>query len=180
MSYASSGSSGFKKHHVFEIADNLGEAKQIASDATENERYVYRAKATLQGNCAVEPYDAVYLDGLDGGMNGYWTVLSVTHVFDGGAPYLLEVELGTDQLGLGVGTFPGAAYRDIEAELAEGAVPSVSNSVLTESIVFPQLSKEDLATGATRATSNTNVPINRPPDFSIIEKQTAWRAVNEY
>jgi len=131
-SASSSSPAKFKKHHVYEVATSLSESKYIASDLADTHRYAYRAKATVVGTCTLRPYDPIYLDGLPNDMSGYWTVLSVHHVFGGTvAPYMIELELGTDKLG---DTNPNAKNtsenRNVNSEIA-GQSLTVANSTLS-------------------------------------------------
>jgi len=164
----------FKKHQVFEVAANLTKSKQLATDLFETEQYAYRATATLLGNCNVEPYDAIILDGLDGGLSGYWTVLSVTHCFGNrAAPYVLEVELGSNALG-GQTDYPTVSYRDVDEELLSGTPSEISS--LSNVSFFTQLStEEDPGVVQTTVASETFVP--RSPNFGIVGNISSWRAV---
>lgn len=123
----------YKRHHTHEVVTSLAEGKQIAKDLNDSHRYAYRAKASLVGNCSLRPYDPIYLEGLPNGMSGYWTVLAIRHVFGGSqAPYLMEVELGTDVLG---DVNPNAAFtadnRNIGAELAGQSLNLSGTSLAT-------------------------------------------------
>lgn len=114
----------YKRHYAHEVASSLTEAKYIANDVANMKRYAYRAKVVTIGNASVRPYDPIYLDGLPNGMSGYWTVLSVVHVFGGkDSPYKMEMEVGTDRLG---DTDPNASknaeLRDVEGELSGQAI----------------------------------------------------------
>jgi hypothetical protein len=164
----------FTRHQVHEVATSLTESKQVARDLSENERYPFRAKAILLGDVDVTPYDAIYLDNLPGGMSGYWTVLSVNHIFGQGITYQLEVELGTDVLGLTNANANRGGYRDVEAELA-GA--GASNSpVYVDALFLPGLSNDNAKYGVVKPTSATTSVTSQAPDFSIIRRQAAWRA----
>ena len=164
----------FTRHQSHEVATSLTQAKQVAQDLAENERYLYRATATLLGDVELAPYDAIYLDNLPGGMTGWWTVLSVRHIFGHGITYKCEVELGTDQLGLGAGAPPNMNYRDVDAELA-GASPE-AKSVYVDQVFMPSLSNNRKQYGTVEATTATTNPVDKAPDFTIIRRQSAWRA----
>ena len=90
----------FRNHQVFDVATSLTESKYIANDYADANRYAYKASVLVVGNSTVKPYEPVYLDGLPNGLSGYWTVLSVTHVFGGQpAKYMMRFEVCTDVLG---------------------------------------------------------------------------------
>lgn len=136
----------YKRHYAYEVASSLTEAKYIANDLANMKRYAYRAKVVTIGNASVRPYDPIYLDGLPNGMSGYWTVLSVVHVFGGkDSEYKMEMEVGTDRLG---DTNPdankNAELRDVEGELSgqaivpgESLLVSVAASVNSSPLVTP-------------------------------------------
>ena len=174
VSASSTARAHFTKHQVHEVADSLTNSKQVAQDLSENDRYQFRAKAVLVGDVDVAPYDAVYLDNLPGGMSGYWTVLAVRHIFGSGISYKLEVELGADVLGEAVSDPATMGYRDIEAELAGAG--QVAEPVYVDELFLPGLSNEYAQYGLTRPTSVTTGEVTYVPDFSIIRRQSAWRA----
>jgi len=178
----------FTKHHVYEVASSLAESKQIADGYSSTHRWQHRAHVTIIGNPSIRPYDPIYLDGLPNGMSGYWTVLSVVHVF-GGRPsnYFVELEVGTDIVGL---TDPAAASRagtrDLQSDLA-GQSLVASDSTLTSYTLSPNANSLVLATGTTSPTSITsigavsipNVPnittyIDAPPDLTGVKKTIQW------
>lgn len=80
------------------IAADWSEATTLLEAAVENNRFVYRAKATLHGNPYVAPERLIYLQGMDGAYGGYWTVLSARHRVNGAHNYFVDVELGSDGL----------------------------------------------------------------------------------
>jgi hypothetical protein len=168
----------FNHHTSFEVSKSLTDAKFIANDAAETYRYKYRAKATLLGDVNVEPYDAIYLAGLNGDMNGYWTVLSVNHLFgDKKIPYALEVELGSDELGQDDPA--GQGFRDVEGEL-NGAAPTTSDvdTQLVDLQFVEQLSTGGELAGEVTPTSNSELPTlkgkSKPPNFSIMSSASYW------
>lgn len=110
----------YTKHHTYEVAKNKTEAKYIANDIANAKRYAYRARVTLLGDASVRPYDPIYLDGLPNGMSGYWTVLSVKHIFNSiDVQYKMELEIGTDKIGeVNPNAATATVYRDVQAELA--------------------------------------------------------------
>jgi hypothetical protein len=123
----------FEQYNTYEVASSLTTSKYIANDISNNKRYAYRATATLVGVASVRPYDPIYLDGLSNGMAGYWTVLSVKHIFNSRAmEYMLEVELGTDILG-DVDPTAGtrAEVRDVQGELSGQSI-SLATSILED------------------------------------------------
>ena len=181
--------SKFKKHHVHEVSTSLAESKQIANDYAENHRYAHRATALVVGTSTIRPFDPVYIDGVPNGLSGYWTVLEVKHVFGGSiAPYMLELELGTDTIG---DVNPNAKYtseeRNINNELA-GKDLSSSESVLAshalkvnahsfavkKPVVSPRVSKPvsqyiDPSANPYHHTSTT-------PDYGISPRTSTWVA----
>lgn len=114
----------YKRHYIHEVANSLTDSKYIANDLANMKRYAYRAKVTTIGNAALRPYDPIYLDGLPNGLSGYWTVLSVTHVFGGkDSEYKMVIEVGTDTLGdVNPDAYKNAEMRDVEGELSKQAI----------------------------------------------------------
>lgn len=122
----------YKRHYAYEVASSLTESKYIANDLANMKRYAYRAKVITIGNAAVRPYDPIYLDGLPNGMSGYWTVLSVVHIFGGkDSPYKMEMEVGTDRLGdTDPNAYKNAELRDVEGELSGQAITSGESKLI--------------------------------------------------
>ena len=178
----------FVKHLPFEQATTLSEAKYLASDRSENYRYAYRAKALLTGNAAVKPGELVYLAGLAHGMSGYWTVLSVTHLFgSGNAKYQLEVVLGADVIGQEDPISTGAYERNFEAELSEQSLVSFDSALISYSLSPTEGTVEDYQTyssgiknvqPAYKTTSDDLNPYKEEvPDFSSVKLTDFWRAI---
>jgi hypothetical protein len=183
--------STFLKHLPFESATTLSDAKYIASDRAETNRYKYRGVAVLAGNAAVKVGQLIYLDKLSQGMSGYWTVLRVDHIFgSGNAAYQLEVLLGTDKLG-DVSTTIGTntEVRDFAAELAEqslDAAPSMLNDYsfginagnIESSADYAKSSKVAPAAYAPAAPTiyEPNIYKDDIPDFSSVKRTTSWVA----
>lgn len=178
----------FLKHLPFESATSLSDAKYIASDRSETHRYKYRANAVLSGNTLVKVGQLVYLDKLEQGMSGYWTVLSMTHVFGtGNAKYQLEVTLGTDTVGDVSEDIASPEIRDFAAEFSEQAL-DVAPSIL-EDYSFG-VNAGSVESAATYAKSSRVVKTNSAaptptvyekdiykteiPDFSKIKRTTKW------
>lgn len=194
MSRYSSGktTSSFVKHQVYDVATSLTESKYIANDLADAKRYQYRARAVVVGNAGVKPYEAIYLDGLPNGMSGYWTVLSVKHIF-GGAPanYMMELEVGTDVLGeTSDEAVKATKLRDISGELADQAlVPAeaslkeysleINNSTLTPT--YGKTEPTSIVNPRATAIPETIIPDNpysvKPPNFSNVKRTTKWEAV---
>ena len=128
----------FKKHNVYEVATSLTEAKYIANDIADTDRYAYRARAYVVGNAALRPYDPVYIDGVPNNLSGYWTVLSIRHIFGGTeAPYMMELELGCDLLGdVNPNAYLTSQARNVGNELA-GKDITTSSSTLRSYDVSP-------------------------------------------
>lgn len=181
----------FVKHLPFESATSLSDAKYIATDRAETYRYKYRGVAVLAGDAGVKVGQLVYLDGLEQGMSGYWTVLRVDHLFgSGNAAYQLEVLLGTDKLG-DVSNNVGAdtEVRDFAAELAEQSLdPAESNltdysfginaGAVESSVAYAPSSKVVAPAYAPSApTSYTpNIYTDEVPNFSSVKRTTTWAA----
>ena len=182
----------FKKHQVYDVATSLTESKYIANDLADAKRYQYRARVVLVGNSIVKPYEAIYLDGLPNGMSGYWTVLSVKHIF-GGAPadYMMELDIGTDTLGeVNQNAKASTPVRDIQGELSNQAL-STTGSVLkdysfdvnstsltpTYGVVTPTAIVKPRDT----AIPETIVPSDpysvKPPDFSKVKRTVTWESL---
>lgn len=153
----------FKKNYVYEVAKNKTESKYIANDLANAKRYAYRAKVVVLGNASVRPYDPIYLDGLPNGLSGYWTVLSVRHLFNSAdVQYKMELEVGTDKIGE---TNPNASQavpvRDVEAELA-GQSLDPATPTLIDIPVSVNSSSLVTSTGTTSTTAVTS-PYNAVP-----------------
>lgn len=165
----------YKQHLVYEVATSLTDSKHIAEDYNNAYRYQHRAHVTLVGYSTIRPYDPIYLDGLPNGMSGYWTVISVTHVF-GGSPanYMLSLEVGTDVLG---DSDPKAKkrsdIRDVQSELA-GQPLTVSETVLSKYTVSPNSSSLTPTSFVvpTAATSDSPVAIPTVPGVSAYASTT--------
>ena len=183
--------SKYNQNHVQEVVNNLTEAKQIANDYAADKQYVHRATVTTIGNANVRPYHPVYLDGLPNGLSGYWTVLSVEHVF-GGIParYMLKLEVGTNVVGdINPNASKAVATRDVQAELAGQDPNAVSDPILVDVQLSPNssdLSPNYGTTNSTSATTTSEVAIPEamsanmyainPPNFSEMSDSTSWAA----
>lgn len=181
----------FLKHLPFESATTLSDAKYIATDRAEAHRYKYRATAVLAGNADVKVGHLIYLDQLEQGMSGYWTVLQVTHVFgSGNMSYQLEVLLGTDKLGdvsKNIGT--NTEVRDFAAELAEQSLdsaPSMLNDYsfginagkVESSAKYAPSSKVVPAAYLSPAPTSysPNIYKDEVPNMAAIKRTTSWVA----
>jgi len=181
---SNSGSSkaAFTKHNVFEVATTLTESKYIANDFADAQRYAYRAKVNLIGDCLVKPYEPIYLDGLPDGMDGYWTVLSVKHIF-GGIParYMMKLEVGTDILGqTNPDAYKAFSKRDISGELSGQAITPALSTLQDYSFSINNSTLEPNY-GVTPPSSVVVKPYNDlgqdvVPDFSIIKRPVTWAA----
>lgn len=185
-------SASFQKHQVYDVATSLTESKYIANDLADAKRYQYRAKAVVVGNSLVKPYDAIYLDGLPNGMSGYWTVLSVKHVF-GGAPanYMMALELGTDVLGeTNQAASKAKQVRDVIGELSGQAIRPASSTLkdysfaINASPIEPNYGttvKSSQVVKRTTAIPETIVPSDpysvTPPDFSKVKRTIKWESL---
>lgn len=182
----------FQKHQVYDVATSLTESKYIANDLADAKRYQYRAKAVIVGNASVKPYEAIYLDGLPNGLSGYWTVLSVKHIF-GGIPanYMMEIEVGTDVLG---NTSDAASkskqVRDVVGELSGQAIKPANAKLkdysfnINDSSITPNYGKTKPTSQVVKrktAIPETIVP-NDPysvdtPDFSNVKRTIKWESI---
>lgn len=174
----------YQKFHVYEAATSISEAKFIAEDQNSANRYQHRAMATIVGHPTLRPYDPIYLDGLPGGFSGYWTVLSVTHVFGGIAKYLTRIEVGCDILG---DVNPDAAknsdVRDVQAEISGQSLTN-SESSLSQYSLSPNNSSLPVESTTTAKVSVdgglvANIPgittySDSPPNISNLKKTVSW------
>lgn len=185
-------SASFQSHHVYEVASSFADAQHIANDYANANKYQHRAMVSIVGHAPLRPYDPIYLDGLPNGMSGYWTVLTVKHIFGGRpADYMQELVVGTDTLG---DTNPDAAknssYRDVQSELS-GQSLETADTVLTEYTLSPNASYLETSYGTTSLTqANVDSPIgvpsvsdtdpfdNRPPDLAQVTNVIKWTATN--
>ena len=160
----------FKKHYSYEVATSLSDAKHIADDYSNTHRYQHRATVTVVGNADLRPYDPIYLDGLPNGMSGYWTVLSVVHIF-GGRPanYMLKLEVGTDIVGE---VNPNAKYtsgaRDVQGDLS-GQSLAVADVSIVEYNDSPNSSSLEPDNGITQPTANTFVSPSAVPSAESLK-----------
>jgi len=194
VSTTSKPSAKFKKHHVFEVAGSLTEAKNIANDLSDTRRYAYRATATVVGNATIRPYDPIYLDGVPNGLSGYWTVLSVTHIFNGPVgKYMLELQLGTDVIGDTDEKAKFAQeYRDVAAEFAGQSLTvgesklndysfSVNDSPIQEyhGEVTPSTMVTPRETSAPIPDGLEDIYLGDIPDFSKVRRTSEWVATKD-
>jgi len=186
----------FVRHSVGEVVNTITEARQVAADISNEHKYIHRAMVKVVGTPNIRPYDPIYLDGLPNGMSGYWTVLSVQHVF--GAHdllYYLNLEVGTDTLG---DVNPNAAYtstnRNIVSELANQSIvpgqtklintalaingtttpksPSVSPLVTTPGVAG--VAGTNHSNGATTVPATTDPFILSTPNFAGVKRAVSW------
>lgn len=77
---------------------SVEEANEAKRALAERNRFHIQAKAECTGKPQLAPEREVYINGLSGRWNGYWTIREVTHVLsrDG---YRCDLMLGTDGLG---------------------------------------------------------------------------------
>jgi hypothetical protein len=183
----------FVKHLPFETASSLTDAKYLAHDMAETYRYGYRAKALLSGHPDVKVGQLIYLDHLEHGMSGYWTVLEVQHLFgSGNAAYQLQVMLGCDVLGdSDPNAESKAEVRDFDAQFA-GTSLIAANSLLSDYSSNVMTSKAEGPTLLAPTSKNTpasykadapteytsDIYQDETPDFSNIKRTVTWRAIN--
>jgi len=182
----------FKTHYPHEVIKDLTNSKQIAQAFSDTKKYQHRAKVTIVGHATLRPYDPIYLDGLPNGMSGYWTVLSVEHIFGGRvAKYLMNIEVGTDVIG---DTDPQAKTRsdtrDVQSDFANQSL-TVSPAKLSEYTLSPNASTVNPTYGVTAKTAIQNTskvavpkiagatPFNdQAPNIAGIKKTVQWMATS--
>lgn len=182
----------FKTHYPHEVITDLTNSKQIAQSYSQTHKYQHRAKVTIVGHATLRPYDPIYLDGLPNGMSGYWTVLSVQHIFGGRvAKYLMSIEVGTDVIGdVDSKAKTRADTRDVQNDFA-GQSLSVPNAKLTEYNISPNASTLNPTYGVTSKTavqklSQVAVPKvtgatafkDSSPNLNGIKKTVQWSATS--
>jgi len=181
----------FVKHLPFEVAKTVSEAKFIAEDLAEANRYNYRGIALLLGDANVNVGESIYLDNLDQDMSGYWTVIAVSHLFGGGNyTYQMEVLVGADSLGGADPTIgKKLGKRDFESELSKQSLKPKGSKLNNYSIGVNN-GKIDLGLKKTKSAKNIpgtnarplatsykpNIYKNDTPDFSQVARQVTWRA----
>jgi hypothetical protein len=125
-------------------------------------------------------------------MSGYWTVLTIKHIFGGRpADYMQELIVGTDTLG---DTNPNAknnsSYRDVQSELAGQSI-DLATTTLTEYSLSPNSSSLENSFGDTLSTQvNTVSPSAIPaladadpfyrasPNLSQVTNVVRWTATD--
>lgn len=148
----------FKKHYPHEVVKDLTNSKQIAQAYKDTNQYQHRAKVTIVGHATLRPYDPIYLDGLPNGMSGYWTVLSIEHIFGGRvAKYLMNIEVGTDIVGNADSKAKERSdLRDVQSDFA-GQSLTTPASKLVEYNLSPNASTVDPKYGVTPITAVQNL-----------------------
>lgn len=148
----------FKTHYPHEVVKDLTNSKQIAQAYSDTKRYQHRAKVTIVGHATLRPYDPIYLDGLPNGMSGYWTVLSIEHIFGGRvAKYLMNIEVGTDIVGDADSKAKERSdLRDVQSDFS-GQSLTTPASKLVEYNLSPNASTVDPKYGVTPITAVQNL-----------------------
>ena len=182
----------FKKHHPHEVIKDLVNSKHIAQSYNEAHKYQHRAKVSIVGHATLRPYDPIYLDGLPNGMSGYWTVLSIEHVFGGRvANYILNLEVGTDFVGdIDPKAKDRSDTRAVQSDFANQSLTAAS-SKLTEYNLSPNSSTLNPSYGTTIKTAVQNksqiaVPTvigstkfkSSSPNIDGIKKTIQWSATS--
>jgi len=182
----------FKTHYPHEVIKDLTNSKQIAQAFSDTKKYQHRAKVTIVGHATLRPYDPIYLDGLPNGMSGYWTVLSVEHIFGGRvAKYLINIEVGTDVIGeTDSKAKTRADTRDVQSDFANQSL-TVAPAKLNEYALSPNSSTVNPKYGVTSKTAVQNtskvaVPKiagatpfkDQAPNISGIKKTVQWTATS--
>jgi hypothetical protein len=178
----------FKTHYPHEVITDLTNSKQIAQAYSNTRKYQHRAKLTIVGHATLRPYDPIYLDGLPNGMSGYWTVLSIEHIFGGRvAKYLMTIEVGTDFIGdVDSKAKSRSDTRDVQNDFA-GQSLTVPPAKLTEYNLSPNISTLNPKYGVTPKTaiqnlSKVTVPKvtgatpfkDLPPNLDNIKNTVQW------
>ena len=182
----------FKTHYPHEVIKDLTNSKQIAQAFSDTKKYQHRAKVTIVGHATLRPYDPIYLDGLPNGMSGYWTVLSVEHIFGGRvAKYLMNIEVGTDVIGeTDAKAKTRADTRDVQSDFANQSL-TVAPAKLSEYNLSPNASAVNPKYGVTPKTAVQNtskiaVPKivgstpfkDQTPNIDRIKKTVQWVATS--
>jgi len=176
----------YQKHHVYEVSTNLTESKLIAQNYADAHRYQHRAEVLLVGNADLRPYDPIYLDGLPNGLSGYWTVISIQHIF-GGVPanYTMKVEVGTDIIGdVNPNAAKNSQVRDIQSDLAGQSLTS-SGAQLSQYSLSPNANSLDPVTSASEPTAIvSSSPVGVPaisgtskapaPNLKNVKRTVQW------
>lgn len=159
----------FKKHHINESAASFTEASQIAQGYNQAHKWQHRAHVVVVGNPHIRPYDPIYLDGLPNGMSGYWTVISVKHIF-GGRPanYMIELEVGTDAIGdVDDTAINRANTRNVQNDLAnQSLTPSDTSLIVSKLNVNATALIDPQAITPTSITSTSPVAVPDIPGTS--------------
>ena len=182
----------FKKHHTHEVVKDLTESKLVAQAYSNAHKYQHRAVVSVVGHATLRPYDPIYLDGLPNGMSGYWTVLSIKHIFGGSlANYMMLLEIGTDIIGeVDKDAKSRSDTRDIQNDFA-GQSLEPSDSGLTEYSLSPNSSDLTSTYGITGSTAvqktsavavptvSGSTPFKKtPPNTANIKQTVQWSAKN--
>ena len=182
----------FKKHHTHEVVKDLTESKLVAQAYSNAHKYQHRAVVSVVGHATLRPYDPIYLDGLPNGMSGYWTVLSINHIFGGSlANYMMLLEIGTDIIGeVDKDARSRSDTRDIQNDFA-GKSLEPSDSGLTEYSLSPNSSDLTSTYGITGSTAvqktsavavptvSGSTPFKKtPPNTANIKQTVQWSAKN--
>jgi hypothetical protein len=182
----------FKTHYPHEVVKDLTNSKQIAQAFSDTKKYQHRAKVTIVGHATLRPYDPIYLDGLPNGMSGYWTVLSIEHIFGGRvAKYMMNIEVGTDVIGeTDSKAKTRADTRDVQSDFANQSL-TVAPAKLSEYNLSPNASPVNLKYGVTSKTAVQNtskvaVPKvvgatafkDQAPNIAGIKKTVQWVATS--
>jgi hypothetical protein len=178
----------FKKHYPHEVVSNVNDSKLLANALSNTSRYQYTMEVTVIGNSDIRPYDPIYLDNLPNDLSGYWTVLSVSHQFNGRKGYyVLDLVVGAETLGdINPNANKAVQYRDVESELS-GQSLTVAESQLTEISLSPNSSElQDVdydgvgpnVTQPSNSFSNlvTNPYLIKPPSLKGVKNTVAWSA----
>ena len=188
----------FVRHNVGEVVNTLTEARQVASDISNEHKYIHRATARVVGSPNIRPYDPIYLDGLPNGMSGYWTVLSVKHVFGSSiVDYYMDLEIGTDVIGDVSTTAASNSYvRNIVGEITNQTMATGqttltntsfainTNSIPTDPALLAITTTPGVAgtagtthsTGVATATATSDPLLLTPPNFASVKRAISWTA----
>jgi phage protein D len=100
MEYASPSNvtSGIFSNPIDLVANSVQDAMARLNAVAEASRFVHRARVLAVGSPVTQPERMVYLNGLPRPYDGFWTVLSVTHRIQNTGQYLMEMEVGSEDL----------------------------------------------------------------------------------
>ena len=119
----------FDKFHTHVVADNPTVAAHEAESADNRAMFPYRATAEVRGRISLRPNMPVYLKGVGGQYEGYWTILGTEHHIveeqRNSQLYTTILHLGTDSLGQAVKWTDGKTIIAPNNKSARVIIPGV-------------------------------------------------------